>query len=225
MMERYVRQISLEEIGEEGQGKLAQARILVVGVGGLGSPAAMYLAAAGAGHIGLIDDDIVSVSNLQRQVLYTEKDLGRFKAEAAAERLTAMNGGLVVEPMVCRLTAGNVADIVRQYDVVVDGCDNFETRCILDNACLLQGIPYVYGAIQGFEGHVSVFSGETLRYEDVFSQPSGKASPAVLGMTAGVVGCVQAHEVLKLVCGYGTALSGRLWTLDLLTMRSNVIEL
>ncbi len=224
-MERYVRQISLNEIGEEGQRRLSEAKVLIVGAGGLGSPAAMYLAAAGVGHIGLMDDDVVGFSNLQRQILYAESELGRYKAEAAAERLMAMNTGICAEPMVCRLSEDNAEEVMARFDVIVDGCDNFETRCLMDRVCRRLGKHYVYGAIQGFEGQVSVFSRDSLGYGDLFGRTSGQASQAVTGMTAGIIGSVMAHEVLKLVCGYGEVLSGRLWTIDLLTMQSNLIEL
>lgn len=224
-MERYVRQISLTEIGEEGQKRLSKARVLLVGAGGLGSPAAIYLAAAGVGHIGLMDDDTVDVGNLQRQILYAESELGRYKAEAAAERLMSMNSCISAEPLVCRLTEDNAEEVISRYDIIVDGCDNFETRCLMDKTCRRLGKPYVYGAIQGFEGQVSVFSHGTLGYVDLFGCTSGKASQAVTGMTAGIIGSVMAHEVLKIICGYGEVLAGRMWTIDLLTMQSNLIEL
>lgn len=224
-MERYVRQISLAEIGEEGQRRLSEAKVLIVGAGGLGSPAAMYLTAAGVGHIGLMDDDAVGLSNLQRQILYAEAELGKFKAEAAAERLMSMNTSISAEPIVCRLSEENAEEVIGRFDMIVDGCDNFETRCLMDKTCRRLGKPYIYGAIQGFEGQVSVFTRETIGYGDLFGCTSGQTSQAVTGMTAGIVGSVMAHEVLKLICGYGEVLTGRLWTIDLLTMQSNLIEL
>ena len=223
-MERYIRQTSLEEIGEEGQKRIAQARVLIVGVGGLGSPTAMYLAAAGVGYIGLIDDDIVSLSNLQRQILYTESELGMYKAEAAAVRLRSMNADVAVTPIVDRLTEENAEEVIGRYDMVVDGCDNFDTRRLMDRTCRRLGKPYIYGAIQGFAGQVSVFMDDNVGYEELFGGPSGTSSQSVAGMTAGTVGSVMAHEALKLICGYGESLSGRLWTIDLLTMQSNLIE-
>lgn len=226
-MERYERQILLEEINHEGQQKLEHARVLIVGAGGLGSPIALYLAAAGVGHIGLVDDDKVNISNLQRQIIYTESELGAYKSMAAASRLHKLNSRIKVEPIVCRLNETNAEDIIGRYDVIVDGCDNFETRYTLDTVCHQLGKPYVYGAVQGFEGQVSVFdkAHHTLRYRDLYPEPFHNVSKAIVGMTAGVVGCVQAHEVMKIVCGYGEVLYNRLWITDLRTMQSNIIEL
>lgn len=226
-MERYVRQMLLEEITPEGQRKLAAAKVLIVGVGGLGSPVAHYLAAAGVGCLGLMDDDAVSLSNLQRQVLYVESEIGQPKAVMAAKRLQALNSQIKPVPIVGRLDESNAVSILSQYDMVVDGCDNFETRYLLDKTCEQLNKPYIYGAIQGFVGQVSVFDSRrgTRRYRDLFPQPSEEASKAVVGMTAAVVGSVQAHEVLKLVCGYGEVLCNRLWTIDLRTMQTHLINL
>ena len=155
---RYDRQTILPEIGEEGQKKLLDAKVLIVGVGGLGSPIALYLAGAGVGCIGLVDDDVVSISNLQRQVLYSEKELGKSKAVCAAERLSALNSEIKIQPYSTRLTGDNAFDIIGEYDMVVDGCDNFATRYLINDICIQQGKPYIYGAICGFEGQVSVFN-------------------------------------------------------------------
>lgn len=228
-MKRYERQTALPEIGEAGQQRLARARVLVVGVGGLGSPLALYLAAAGVGTIGLVDDDCVALSNLQRQVLYDEAHLGCRKAEAAAGRLRALNGSICVEPYPFRLTADNARPLLERYDVVADGCDNAETRYLLSDLCETLGKPYVYAAIQGFEGQVAVF--DTTRspatYRSLYPQapaPSA-AQRAVVGVTPAVVGSVEASEVLKLICGYGEPLYGRLWTIDLRTLSSFIVEL
>lgn len=226
-MERYSRQIILPEIGEEGQKRIAEGRVLIVGAGGLGSPAALYLAAAGVGHIGIADDDIVSESNLQRQIFYTEADKGQPKASVAASKLLALNSNIHVQPHLCRIDSSNAMDTVTEYDIIVDCTDNFQTRYILDEVCMLQGKTYVYGAIQGFEGQVSVFgaSGDSLRYRDLFPSPSEDVSPATIGMTPAVVGSVMAHEALKVLCGYGEVLYNKLWTIDLRTMQSYIISL
>lgn len=226
-MNRYERQIALKEIGLEGQEKLRKARVLIVGAGGLGSPTALYLTSAGVGHITLIDDDEVSLNNLQRQVLYNEADIGQFKVLAAAAKLQGMNSLTDVLPLVCRLEEENAHELIRNYDIIVDGCDNFETRHLLDDTCHRLGKPYVYGAIQGFEGQVSVFDRNhgTKRYRDLFPTPPADCPKAVVGMTAGCVGSVQAHEVMKIICGYGDILYHRLWTIDLRTMQSNNILL
>lgn len=154
---RYDRQMILPEIGEDGQQKLKQAKVLIVGVGGLGSPIALYLTGAGVGCIGLVDDDVVSISNLQRQVLYSEKELGKPKAICAAERLSALNSEITIRTYPIRLTEENAQEIISQYDIVVDGCDNFSTRYLINDICAEMGKVYVYGAICGFEGQVSVF--------------------------------------------------------------------
>lgn len=216
----------LEEISMEGQRKLLKAKVLIVGLGGLGSPIALYLAAAGVGHMGLVDADVVSLSNLQRQVLYTAAEVGQHKALVAASRLRSLNPQIVIEPMVCRLDATNAEHLISQFDVVVDACDNFETRYLMDKVCESLDKPLVYGAIQGFQGQVSVFtSSGRFRYRDLYPEPSIDVSKAVIGMTAAVVGSVQAHEVIKHICGYGDLLTGRLWTIDLRTMQTHLIDL
>lgn len=229
---RYDRQIMLSEIGEAGQRKLKKAKVLIVGVGGLGSPIALYLAGAGVGCIGLIDDDCVSISNLQRQVLYSEKELGKSKAICAAERLTALNSEITVHAYPTRLTKENAKEIIGKYDIVVDGCDNFSTRYLIDKVCAEEQKPYVYGAIGGFEGQVSVFHyGEKQKtYRDLYpdeDEMKRMPSPAkgVMGVTPAVVGSIEATEVLKIICGFGEVLSGKLWTIDLQTLQSNKISL
>lgn len=226
-MERYERQIILEEINHDGQQKLAHAKVLIVGTGGIGSPIALYLAAAGIGHIGLVDEDKVNISNLQRQIIYTESELGEYKSILAASRLHKLNSQIEIEPIVCRLNEMNAENIISRYDIIVDGCDNFETRYTLDAVCHKLEKSYIYGAVQGFEGQVSVFDKkhQTHRYCDLYPEPSNDVSKAIVGMTAGIIGCVQAHEVMKIVCGYGDVLYNRLWTIDLRTMQSNIIEL
>lgn len=229
---RYDRQMILPEIGEEGQKKLLNAKVLIVGVGGLGSPIALYLAGAGVGCIGLVDDDVVSISNLQRQVLYSEKELGKSKAVCAAERLSALNSEIKVQPYSTRLTEDNAFDIIGEYDMVVDGCDNFATRYLINDICIQQGKPYIYGAICGFEGQVSVFNfgNRKKSYRDLYpDEEEMKRMPpppkGVMGITPAVVGSIEATEVLKVIGGFGDVLAGELWTIDLRTLQSNKFSL
>jgi len=226
--ERYSRQTGLPEIGPQGQAKISRARVLIVGVGGLGSPISLYLAGAGVGHIGLVDDDVVSPSNLHRQVLYTTAETGQSKAAQAARRLTALNPDVEVTALAVRLTEENAEEIVSNYDIVVDGCDNYATRYVIDDVCRRLGKPYVYGAVCGFEGQASVFHAtpSSLGYRNLYpTPPPPPASKALVGMTPGVVGSILAHETLKLICGYGPTLDGRLWTINLLTMESFTLAL
>ena len=277
--------------------------MLIVGVGGLGSPIALYLAGAGVGTLGLVDDDQVSISNLQRQVLYAEADLGQPKPLCGARRVQGLNSDVNVEVYPFRLDKKNAGELIRNYDIVVDGCDNFATRYLLNDVCNAWGKPYVYGAIQGFEGQVSVFcygegaknyrdlypdeedkknAGELIRnydivvdgcdnfatryllndvcnawgkpyvygaiqgfegqvsvfcygegaknYRDLYPDEEGTLlmpSPdkSVIGVTPAIVGSVEANEVLKLICGYGEPLAGKLWTIDLRTMQSYILSL
>ena len=231
---RYDRQIILPEIGEEGQNKLQKAKVLIVGVGGLGSPIALYLAGAGVGCLGLVDDDSVSISNLQRQVLYSEEELGKPKAVCASQRLTSLNSEIETRHYSARLTAENADRIIQEYDIVVDGCDNFDTRYLINDICIKQGKPYVYGAICGFEGQVSVFNyGEGTQrktYRDLYPDEEGMLHmppppKGVVGVTPAVTGSVEACEVLKIICGFGEVLAGKLWTIDLRTLQSNIFSL
>lgn len=225
VMDRYSRQMILPEVGVMGQQRLSEARVLIVGVGGLGSPVALYLAAAGVGTIGIVDDDVVSVSNLQRQILYVESDVDCVKANVAAERLKALNGGIEVVGHNVRLTEDNAAQIISQYDIVVDGCDNYQTRFLIDRICAELSRIYIYGAIEGFVGQVSVFcNGKSGRYAD-FCAEQGESNLAVMGTTAAVVGAVEASECIKIICGYGEPLYNHLWMIDLRTMQSNIVEL
>lgn len=229
---RYDRQTMLPEIGEAGQKLLKEARVLIVGVGGLGSPIALYLAGAGVGCIGLVDDDVVSISNLQRQVLYSEKELGKRKAMCAAERLIALNSEITVRPYPTRLTKENADEIISEYDMVVDGCDNFATRYLINDCCVRLGIPYIYGAICGFEGQVSVFNYGTDKksYRDLYPdeaemQRMPPPFKGVMGITPAVVGSIEATEVLKVIGGFGDVLAGKLWTIDLRTLQTNKFSL
>lgn len=233
-MERYSRQTMLPEIGESGQLKLKLAKVLIVGVGGLGSPIALYLASAGVGTIGLADDDKVSISNLQRQILYTEEEVGNLKAVCACTRLSSLNREIKVNACPERVNKENARNLICQYDIVVDGCDNFATRYLLNDVCLELGKPYVYGAICGFEGQVSVFNyGEKSQrktYRDLYPDEEGMLrmpppSKGVIGVTPAITGSVEACEVLKIICGFGEVLAGKLWTIDLRTLQSNIFSL
>ncbi len=220
----------LAEIGEEGQQRLREASILLVGVGGLGSPIALYLAAAGVGRIGVVDDDVVSESNLQRQVLYRECEVGEPKVECAKRRLLSQNSELRVDTYKMRFDVSTAAEIAAPYDIVVDGCDNFKTRYVIDDICAAQGKPYVYGSIEAFRGQVSLFNyRDGMRYRDLFPDEEAlcaKPHPpvGVMGVMPGVVGCVEASEVIKIVTGCGEPLRNRLYTIDLLTMQSDLLE-
>ena len=222
----------LPEIGNEGQAKLKAAKVLIVGVGGLGSPIALYLTGAGVGTIGLVDNDEVSISNLQRQVIYTEEELGDFKAVCAAMHLTALNSEITVNSCPGRLNKDNASELISDYDIVVDGCDNFATRYLINDICAKTGKVYVYGAICGFEGQVSVFHyGEEKKdYRDLYpDEEEMKRMPpppkGVMGITPAVTGSIEATEVLKIICGFGEVLSGKLWTIDLRTLQSNKFSL
>ena len=228
---RYDRHLRLPEIGPEGQERLKAARVLVVGCGGLGCPVLQYLAAAGVGTLGLLDHDTVAESNLQRQVLYATADVGRPKAEAAAEKLRAQNPLITVQPLPVRLRAANALEILAAYEVVVDCTDNFATRYLVSDACVLLGKPLVFGAIFKFEGQLSVFNyqgGPT--YRCLFPQPPapGEAPSCdeigVLGVLPGIVGTLQASETIKLITGVGAVLSGRLLVFDALDMRFRTLR-
>ena len=227
-LSRYSRQTGLDVIGTAGQEALRRTSVLIVGVGGLGSPIALYLAGAGIGRLGLVDDDVVSASNLHRQVLYGDDQVGQSKAFCAARRLSALNPHVTVEPHALRLTPENAEVIISRYDIVVDGCDNYATRYLIDDVCGRLGRPYVYGAVSGFEGQVSVFHAgpQPRAYRDLYpDMPPAPASRAIVGMTPGVVGSVMAHEVVKLVCGYASSLAGSLWCIDLRSLESYRISL
>ncbi len=232
MTNRYDRQLLLPEIGEEGQKKLRQASVLLVGAGGLGSPISLYLCGAGIRRLGIVDDDAVSTTNLHRQVLYSEPLVGKSKAEEAAKRLSALNPEVEIETHAYRLTKENAAGIIARYDIVVDGCDNFATRFLLDDVCAAQRKPYVYGAVCGFCGQASVFHAGNAphSYRELYPDEAATlAMPhpgkAIVGMTPGIVGSVLASQVVQLVCGFGEPLCGKLWTIDLRDMSTFLIEL
>ena len=224
-LRRYNRHLTLPEFGRAGQEKLKNASVLLVGAGGLGSPAATYLAAAGIGHIGLVDFDTVEASNLQRQILYGTSDIGRPKLEAAEERLRDLNPHVNITRHEVRLTSENALDIVDPYDVVADGTDNFQTRYLVNDACVLTGTPNVYASIFRFEGQVSIFATEDGPcYRCLYEEPPPPglvpscAEGGVLGVLPGLVGTMQATEVIKLITGMGDPLIGRLLMIDALRM-------
>jgi molybdopterin/thiamine biosynthesis adenylyltransferase len=219
-------------VGESGQAKLLQARVLVLGAGGLGSPAALYLAAAGVGTVGVVDSDVVEVSNLQRQVLHRAADAGRPKTDSARETLLALNPEVRVVTFPERLTASNVLRIVEGFEVVVDGGDNFPTRYLLNDACVLKAIPLVHGSVYRFEGQATtLLPGIGPCYRCLYPvPPSAELAPScaeagVLGVLPGLIGLVQANEVLKLVLGIGEPLVGRLLTFDALGTRFSELSL
>jgi len=231
-LRRYSRHLVMPEVGPEGQERLKAARVLIVGAGGLGSPAALYLAAVGVGTLGLVDFDQVDESNLQRQVLYGQGDIGRPKLEVAISRLSDLNPLIELRPHPVRLEASNALEIIDHYDVVVDGSDNFATRYLVNDACVLSGKPDVYGSIFRFEGQVSIFWGARGPcYRCLFPEPPPPglvpscAEGGVLGVLPGVVGSLQASEAIKLVLGIGESLVGRLLLFDALAMEFRQVDL
>ena len=236
-LERYSRHLILPEFNIEGQRKLKNSKVLVVGTGGLGSPLLLYLAAAGVGEIGILDFDIVDDSNLQRQVLFTVADVGKPKVEAAKKRLKALNPYVTYKTYNLRLTSENALDIIREYDLVADGTDNFPTRYLVNDACVILDKPNVYASIYRFEGQVSVFN--YLRkdgtrgpnYRDLFPSPPPPglvpscAEGGVIGVLPGILGSLQANEVIKVLSGVGEPLAGRLFLIDTLTFETRTLKL
>ncbi len=227
--QRYSRHLLLPEVGPAGQARLKAAHVVLVGAGGLGSPVALYLAAAGVGTLTLIDDDHVELSNLQRQVLHGQADIGRLKVASARDRLLALNPGIKVHAVAQRLTTDNAAELLKNADVVVDGADNFATRHLVNATCHAQRKPWVYAAIQCFDGHAAVFDlrepGRLPCYRCLFPEaPDAQFAPncaeaGVLGVLPGMLGTIQATETVKLLLGIGETLSGRVLHVDALTMR------
>ncbi len=234
--ERYNRQILLKQFGEAGQQKLLQAKVLVVGAGGLGCPALQYLAGAGVGTIGVIDNDTVALSNLHRQVLYSVHDIGLPKAERAAFVLQQLNPEITIIAYNERLTTQNALDIIPAFDIVVDGTDNFSSRYMINDACVLLNKPLVYGAVSQFEGQVAIFNSrqneETpVNYRDLFPQPPAEGEiqnceqAGVLGVLPGIIGTMQANETIKLITGIGEPLINRLLTYNTLTNQTYELAL
>jgi sulfur-carrier protein adenylyltransferase/sulfurtransferase len=231
-LSRYSRHLILPEVGMEGQQRLKAARVLCVGTGGLGSPLAFYLAAAGIGTLGLVDFDVVDASNLQRQIIHSTKDIGRKKLDSAEEKLVALNPALNVVKHDTMLTSANALDILKDYDIVADGTDNFPTRYLVNDACVLLGKPNVYGSIFRFEGQASVFATEEGPcYRCLYPEPPPPglvpscAEGGVLGILPGLVGVIQATEAIKLILGKGDSLIGRLLLVDALNMRFRELKL
>ncbi|CAM1374443.1 molybdopterin-synthase adenylyltransferase MoeB [Tenacibaculum xiamenense] len=228
---QYNRHLILDKIGEEGQLKLKRAKVLVIGAGGLGCPILQYLTAAGVGTIGIIDHDIVDQSNLQRQILYTFDDIGKSKAETAKNRLSRLNPFVKFNVYKERLTNGNALSLFKNYDVIVDGSDNFATRYLTNDAAVLEGKPLVYGAIFKFEGQVSVFNFKgSATYRCLYpTPPKPEESPncseiGVIGVLPGIIGSLQANETIKIICGIGEVLANKLVMFDTLSMRQMALK-
>ena len=226
---RYSRHIILPEIGMKGQEKLKRAKVLVIGAGGLGCPVLQYLVSAGVGTIGIADDETVDETNLQRQILFFSEDVGKSKSEAAKQKLSLLNPNCRLPTVNCRLSPSNALDIIKEYDLVIDGSDNFPTRYLVNDACVISNKPLVFGSIFKFEGQVSVFnykSGPT--YRCLFPQPP-QGSPncseiGVLGVLSGIIGTMMANEALKIILGIGETLSGKLLVFDALTTKTQLIS-
>jgi len=233
--ERYSRQIALKEFGETGQQKLLEAKVLMIGAGGLGCAALQYLAAAGIGHLGIIDDDTISLHNLHRQVLYAVKDIGLPKAAIAAAALQHLNPAISIRAYNERMTVSNALEIIKNYDIIIDGTDNFAARYMINDACVLLNKPLVYGAVSRFEGQVSVFNvvlnnnNTSANYRDLFPQPPAAgevancAETGVLGILPGIIGIMQANETIKLITGMGSPLINSLLTYN--ALNNQVYEL
>lgn len=235
-MARYARHIAIPEFNVEGQKKLKAAKVLVIGSGGLGSPVLLYLAAAGVGHLGIVDFDVVDDSNLQRQVLFTVDDVGKSKAEIAKKRLHALNPHIKITVHNTRLTKENALDLINQYDIVADGTDNFPTRYLVNDACVLSGKTNVYASIFRFEGQVSVFNylnedgTRGPNYRDMFPEPPPPglvpncAEGGVLGVLPGIIGSLQACEVIKVITGIGEPLAGRIFLFDAASFTTRTLK-
>ena len=229
---RYIRQLTLSEIGEKGQELLKASKVLIIGAGGLGSLVALYLAAAGVGTLGILDYDSVSISNFNRQILYEETDEGKLKVDAAVNRIRKQNSHIQIEiysEKICRENYNRAFEIIARYDIVVDACDNMATRYLVSDITEKLSIPFVYGAMEGFCGYISVFNSPSLcgRFRDLWPDENQKSPQDIsaIGVTAGVIGSLQANEVIKWICGFGERLVGKLLTVDLCKMEFHVISL
>ncbi|NPV72918.1 MAG: molybdopterin-synthase adenylyltransferase MoeB [Pelotomaculum sp.] len=228
---RYSRHIILTEVGSRGQKKINAGRVLIIGAGGLGSPVAFYLAAAGVGTLGIIDDDVVDLSNLQRQILHFTEDVGRPKVDSAKEKLLALNPDCNVVSYRERLMAHNILDIIKQYDIIVDGTDNFPTRFLANDACIMAKKPFVYGGVLRFFGQVmTIVPGKGPCFRCIFSEPPPPGAvptcseAGILGVLPGTIGLIQATEVLKYLLGIGNLLVGRLMMYDALLMEFRDVQ-
>ncbi|SEH37871.1 HesA/MoeB/ThiF family protein [Chryseobacterium culicis] len=234
--ERYHCQIALPGFGISSQESLKNARILIVGMGGLGCPSAQYLASSGIGTIGIADDDTVSESNLHRQILYTPNDIGMYKVDVAAKKLLQQNPSIAVIPYRIKVTSSNVMNLISEFDLIIEGTDNFETKCLLNDACVLTGKPLVYGAIYQFEGQVSILNvlqedgSYSPNYRDIFPDAENSQVPncregGVIPTLAGMVGCMQANEAIKYLTRSNDLLAGKLWMINMMSGRTQVIKL
>ncbi|MBI4557347.1 MAG: molybdopterin-synthase adenylyltransferase MoeB [Candidatus Hydrogenedentes bacterium] len=228
---RYSRHLIMPEVALDGQKRLKAAKVLLIGAGGLGSPLGLYLAAAGVGRLGIVDFDVVDFSNLQRQVLHTTHDVGRRKLDSAAEHLHAINPEIEIETHEARISSANAMDLIRPYDIVIDGTDNFPTRYLVNDACVLLGKPNIYGSIFRFDGQASVFAPPAGPcYRCLFPEPPPPglvpscAEGGVLGILPGIIGCIQATEAIKLILGKGEPLIGRMLLFDALRMKFREIQ-
>jgi len=230
-LERYSRHIILKEVGVRGQKKLLESKVLIAGAGGLGSPAAMYLAAAGVGTIGIVDGDTVDLSNLQRQILHTTADVGRAKVDSARDTMEALNPGIKIVTHRTLLTAENVMDIISGYDFVVDGTDNFAAKFLINDACVIAKKPFSHGAVFRFNGQLMTYvPGQGPCYRCVFREPPEHAVPnckqaGVMGAMVGIIGCMQAVEAIKYLTGAGNLLTGKLAVFNALDMEMETIDL
>lgn len=231
-LQRYQRHLKLDLIGVNGQKKLKAAKVLVIGAGGLGSPVLSYLAGAGVGHITIVDGDVVDLSNLQRQVIFTEDDLGVNKAQAAKKKLERLNPLISITAIPQYFSIENALDLTAQADLIIDGSDNFETRYLVNDACIISNKPFVYGSVFKFDGQVSVFNykgGPT--YRCLFPSPPKPgqmpscADVGVMGVLPGIIGSLQASEAIKIICGIGEVLSGKVMLFNALNLDSNLIEI
>ena len=229
--ERYARHIAIPNVGENGQLLLLDSSILVVGAGGLGSPALLYLAAAGVGKIGIVDHDLVSVSNLQRQIIHDSKSVGENKARSAGDSISALNPEIELRVIGEKLTVENALEIIEEFDVVIDGTDNFESRYLIGDSCEILGKPWVFGSIHRFEGQVSTFNlNGGPNYRDLFPKPPPpELAPnceqaGVLGVLPGIVGTIQATEAIKIILGIGSSLRGKLLAIDALSMEMRTLN-
>lgn len=224
--EQYSRQISLDEFGIEGQKKLGLAKVVIVGVGGLGCPVSLYLTGMGIGELTLIDDDIISISNIHRQVLFSYSDIGSYKAEVAARKLKELNPQIKIKHYVIRLNPDNILDMIKDADLVIDGCDNFYTKYLVNDACVILGKPWVYGSVYKFQGQVSLFNFKNgATYRCLYSSPSNLDScsvSGVLGVLPGIIGTIMANEAVKAITGVGKSLSGRLLLFNSLSLRISI---
>jgi adenylyltransferase/sulfurtransferase len=234
--ERYSRQIILEGFGEEAQARLSVSRVLVIGAGGLGCPVLQYLAAMGVGCIGIADDDVIDLSNLHRQVLFGTQDIGRLKTEIADSKLKQMNPGIKIQLYSLRINRNNIISILKEYDIIIDGTDNFESRYLINDACALLGKPLVFAAISGYEGQLAIFniaddSGQKTNYRDLFPVPpkAGEipncAENGVLGVLPGIIGTMAAAEVIKLVSGIGQPLINKILHYNLLNQEQYIMNI